>query len=127
MEGDRTQSGHGLKAWSVDGLGLGTRERQLGECKAAGHALLDLASLSPLRAPLSPGTPPDMEGGGGCIHWVSSQFWEEAQRGHLTVAGTHKQQHGWASGRLQGLLQASWVSVHTVPAVSCMPFPSPWG
>lgn len=57
MEGARTQSGHGLKAWSVDGLGLGTRERQLGECKAAGHALLDLASLSPLRAPLSPQGP----------------------------------------------------------------------
>lgn len=75
-----------------------------------------------------PGNPcPDMEGGGGCIHWVSSQFWEEAQCGYLTVAGTHKQQNGWAAGRLQGLSQASWVSVHTVPAVSCMPFPSPWG
>lgn len=81
MEGARTQSGHGLKAWSVEGLGLGTRERQLRGCKAASHALLDLASLSPLRAPLSPRGPlPDMEGGGGCIHWVSSQFWEEAQR-----------------------------------------------
>ena len=68
MEGDRTQSGHGFKAWSVEGLRLGTQERRLGGCKGASHALLHLPSLSPLRTPLSPWEPLPRHGRRGWLH-----------------------------------------------------------